>query len=257
MGYTNYRQGGDLSQTVAEQSQCIAEQSRRISELEQELERLRGKGRSRVKRAFSPKEVAAKKWVTLPWGEKWSKPFGFPAENASWFISGASAQGKSSFVMQLGKELCKYGTVLYLSYEERVNQSFQRRMGYLQMAEVQGKFRVATDDTYDELVERLRKPKSPKFVIVDSFQVAKDDAGFSYDKAVELMRRFTKKSFIYVSQEKKSSPMGSDALRLRYICDMKVRVMGYKAYCLGRSIGEAGSYYVVWKDGLIQTSNGL
>ena len=257
MERTNYRQGGNLSQTVAEQSHCIAEQSRRISELEQELERLRGKGRSRVKRAFSPKEVAAKKWVTLPWGEKWSKPFGFPSESASWFISGASAQGKSSFVMQLGKELCKYGTVLYLSYEERVNQSFQRRMGYLKMNEVQGKFRVATDDSYDELVARLRKPKSPKFVIVDSFQVAKDDAGFSYDKAVELMRRFTKKCFIYVSQEKKSSPMGSDALRLRYICDMKVRVMGYKAYCLGRSIGEAGSYYVVWKDGLIQTSNGL
>ena len=54
-----------------------------------------------MKRAYSPKEIAAKKWVTLPWGEKWSKPFGFPAENASWFISGASAQGKSSFVMQL------------------------------------------------------------------------------------------------------------------------------------------------------------
>mgnify|MGYP000358615607 FL=1 len=76
-----------------------------------------------MKRAYSPKEIAAKKWVTLPWDEKWSKPFGFPAENASWFISGASASGKSSFVMQLGKELCNYGTVLYMSYEEKINQS--------------------------------------------------------------------------------------------------------------------------------------
>ena len=83
-----------------------------------------------MKRAYSPKEIAAKKWVTLPWNEKWSKPFGFPAENASWFISGASASGKSSFVMQLGKELCNYGTVLYMSYEEKINQSFQRRMEY-------------------------------------------------------------------------------------------------------------------------------
>ena len=100
-----------------------------------------------TKRAYSPKEIAAKKWVTLPWGEQWSEPFGFPAENASWFISGASAQGKSSFVMQLGKELCKYGPVLYMSYEERVNQSFQRRMDYLGMNEVQGRFRVVTDDS--------------------------------------------------------------------------------------------------------------
>lgn len=210
-----------------------------------------------MKRAYSPKEIAAKKWVTLPWGEKWSKPFGEPADNASWFISGASASGKSSFVMQLAKELCKYGPVLYMSYEEGVNQSFQRRMDYLGMAEVQGRFRVVTDDSYDELVERLRKPKSPKFVIVDSFQVAVDDAGFSYEKAVELMKRFPKKCFIYISQEDKSQPTGKPARRLRYICDMKVRVMGYKAYCQGRAIGEAGTYYVVWKEGLIQTSNNL
>lgn len=206
-----------------------------------------------MKRAYSPKEIAAKKWVTLPWGERWSKPFGEPADNASWFISGASASGKSSFVMQLAKELCKYGPVLYLSYEEGVNQSFQRRMDYLGMAEVQGRFRVVTDDSYDELVERLRKPKSPKFVIVDSFQVAR----WTYDQAYELIRRFRRKCFIFISQEKKSAPMGADAVRLRYICDMKVRVMGYKAYCQGRAIGEAGTYYVVWKEGLIQTSNNL
>lgn len=206
-----------------------------------------------MKRAYSPKEIAAMKWVTLPWGEKWSAPFGFPAENASWFISGASASGKSSFVMQLAKELCNYGLVLYMSYEEKVNQSFQKRMGYLGMNEVQGKFRVATDDTYDELVSRLKKPKSPKFIIIDSFQVADWD----YPHAVELMEQFPKKCFIWISQEKKSQPMGSGAVRLKYICDMKIRVVGYKAYCQGRAIGEAGSYYVVWGDGIIQTSNNL
>ena len=25
-----------------------------------------------MKRAYSPKDIAAKKWVTLPWGEKWN-----------------------------------------------------------------------------------------------------------------------------------------------------------------------------------------
>lgn len=206
-----------------------------------------------MKRSYTPKDIAAKRWVTLPWDEKWSNPFGEPADNASWFVSGASASGKSSFVMQLGKELCKYGLVLYLSYEEGVNQSFQRRMDYLKMDEVQGRFRVVTDDTYEELVARLRKPKSPKFIIVDSFQVSE----WSYAQALELIRRFRRKCFIFISQEKKSAPMGSDAIRLRYICDMKVRVMGYKAYCQGRAIGEAGSYYVVWKEGLLRTSNNI
>lgn len=206
-----------------------------------------------MKRALTPRDIAAKKWKTLPWGEKWSKPFGFPADNASWFISGASASGKSSFVMQLGKELCKYGTVLYMSYEEKVNQSFQRRMRYLKMNEVQGKFRVVPGSSLDELTERLRKPKSPKFVVIDSFQVAPWD----YPDAVELMERFPKKCFIWISQEKKSQPMGGGAVRLKYICDMKVRVVGYKAYCQGRAIGDAGSYYVVWEEGIIQTSNNL
>lgn len=206
-----------------------------------------------MNRAYSPKEIAAKRWVTLSWDERWSRPFGFPAENASWFISGASASGKSSFVMQLAKELCRYGTVLYLSFEEKVNQSFQRRMGYLKMHEVQGRFRVLTESSYDELIERLKRPKSPKFIVVDSFQVA----AWDYPRAEALMKRFPKKCFIWISQEKKSQPMGSGAIKLRYICDMKVRVVGYKAYCQGRAIGEPGSYYVVWEEGIIQTSNNL
>ena len=207
-----------------------------------------------MKRALTPRDIAAKKWKTLPWGERWSKPFGFPAENASWFISGASASGKSSFVMQLGKELCKYGTVLYLSYEEGVNQSFQRRMGYLKMNEVQGRFRVVSGENYEEVVSRLKRPKSPKFVIVDSVQRA-ENAGWDYEKIVTAL--FPKKSFIFVSMEYKSQPLGKPAMRVKYLADMKVRVVGYKAYCQGRAIGDAGSYYVVWEEGIIQTSNNL
>lgn len=206
-----------------------------------------------MKRSFSPKEVAAKKWVTLPWGERWSAPFDFPADNACWFVSGAPASGKSSFVMQLSKEFCKYGAVVYLSYEEGVNQSFQRRMEYLGMNEVQGRFRVAVGDTYDEAVERLRKPKSPKFVIVDSFQ----RSGWTYEQCEALVARFPRKCFVFVSMEWKGQPMGKAAGRLRYLADMKVRVVGYKAYCQGRSVGEPGSYYAVWEEGIIQTSNNV
>ena len=203
------------------------------------------------KRAYSVRDIEAKKWVTLPWGEKWSLPFGYPADNARWFISGASASGKSSFVMQLAKELCNYGRVLYMSYEEGVNQSFQRRLGYLHMDEVQGRFRVAIGDTWDELVARLKKPKSAKFIIIDSFQVAPWD----YPEAVKLMETFPTRGFIWISQEKKSQPLGGGAVRLKYICDMKVRVVGYKAYCQGRSIGEAGSYFTVWEEGILKSSN--
>lgn len=206
-----------------------------------------------AKRAFSPKEVLAKKYKSLPWGEKWRVPFGDVPTNETWFISGASASGKSSFVMQLAKELCNYGTTLYLSYEEGISQSFQMRIKRERMSEVQGRFRVITDDTYEELAERLGRPKSAKFVIIDSFQ----ESGITYDQFMELISRFHRKSFIFISQEYKGEPAGKPAGRLKYKAGIKIRVVGYKAYCQGRFTGDPGSCYTIWEEGELRTSNNI
>ncbi len=155
--------------------------------------------------------------------------------------------------MQLAKELCNYGMTLYCSYEEGVGQSFKERIERFKMGEVQGRFRVVTSDSYDELVERLAKPKSSHFVIVDSFQVS----GWTYEQAKQLIDRFPAKSFIFISQEHKGQPMGKPAIRLRYIAGIKVRVAGYKAFCKGRFTEDPGSYYVVWEEGVLRTSNNI
>ncbi len=205
-----------------------------------------------AKRAYSPKEVLAKTYKTLPWGEKWSGPFGAVPVNETWFISGASASGKSSFVMQLAKELANYGMVLYCSYEEGVSQSFKERIERFGMREVQGRFRVITDDnTFEDLMERLAKPKSPHFVIIDSFQ----DAEMTYEQFKQMRGRFPAKSFIFISQEYKGQPMGKPAARLKYKAGIKIRVVGYKAFCQGRFTGNPGSYYTVWEEGIIRTTN--
>lgn len=206
-----------------------------------------------TKRAYSPKEIEAKRYDCLPWEDRWSAPFGYPPINETWFIEGSSASGKSSFVMQLGKELCKYGKVLYASYEEGVSQSFKERIEREKMSEVQGRFIVAVDDSYEELVERLQKRKSPTFVIIDSFQ----EAYWSYEQARELITSFPRKSFIFISQEDKGQPMGKPAKRLRYKAGIKVRVSGFKAYCRGRYTGDPGSYYVVWEEGVMRTTNNV
>ena len=206
-----------------------------------------------AKRAYSPKEISSKTYKNLPWGKTWSVPFGEPTETETWFVMGPSASGKSSFVMQLAKELCEYGTVLYVSYEEGVSHSFQERIERYQMHEVQGRFRVVTDDSLEELTARLSKPKSAKFVIIDSFQYA----GWTYEQTKALVERFNRKSFIFISQEYKGQPLGKAATRLRYMAGMKVRVAGFKAYCQGRFTGDPGSYYTVWEEGIIRTSNNL
>lgn len=206
-----------------------------------------------MKRAYSPKEIAAKTYKVLPWSGKWEAAFGQPEENSTWFISGASASGKSSFVMQLAWELTHYGQVLYLSYEEGVSKSFQERVVRFGLDERQGWFRVATADTVEDLAARLKKRHSAKFIIVDSYQ----DAGWEWPETKALLEAFPKKSFIFISQEAKGHPLGKPAVRLRYKAGVKVRVAGYRAYCQGRFNPDAGNSFVVWEEGVMRTTNNV
>lgn len=208
-------------------------------------------------RAYTPRDIEAKRYECFDWDGEWLGAFGNPSMDSRWGIQGISASGKSSFAMQLSKKLCEYGPTVYLSYEEGVSKEFQRRLQYLHMGETQGRFSVVTDETVEEVAERLSRRKSPRFVIVDSFQVGCELYGWSYERAVELMRRFPQKGFVFILQEDKGQPLGKPAKRLKYIVDMKVRVAGYKAYCQGRSAGEPGNSYVVWEEGVLMTSNNL
>ena len=116
-----------------------------------------------AKRAYSPKDVANIKCKALPFEGQWKDVFDQPEEGDTWFISGPSASGKSSFVMQFAKMLCGIGSVLYVSLEEGVGLSMQRRLAQFKMTDVQGSFRLITDGDIKALEERLAKPKSAKF----------------------------------------------------------------------------------------------
>ena len=203
-------------------------------------------------RAYNPREVSHKKYEVIKWNGQWRESFGRPAMNETWFISGASAQGKSSFVMQLAKKFCEYGKTLYVSAEEGIRQSFQRRLEMFEMNSVGRKLSIIEDPDINLLKERLSKPKSPRFIIIDSFQMA----NWTYQDAMELIEKFNKKSFIFISQEYKSRPMGADAVRLRYAAGVKIRVSGFMALCSGREKETAGGGgFVVWDEGAIRYGN--
>ena len=203
-------------------------------------------------RAYNPREVSQKKYEVIKWNGQWRESFGRPAMNETWFISGASAQGKSSFVMQLAKKLCEYGKTLYVSAEEGIRQSFQRRLEMFEMNSVGRKLSIIEDPDINLLKERLSKPKSPRFIIIDSFQMA----NWTYQDAMELIEKFNKKSFIFISQEYKSRPMGADAVRLRYAAGVKIRVSGFMALCSGREKETAGGGgFIVWDEGAIRYGN--
>lgn len=206
-----------------------------------------------MRRAYSPKEIAKKKYKLLSWGGRWVETFGQPMENSMWFISGASASGKSSFVMQLAYELTHYGRVLYLSAEEGTGKSFQDRMIRYGLDKRQGWFRVVVGDTAADMKLRLKSRNSAKFIIVDSYQ----DAGWEWPETKALFEAFPKKCFIFISQVSKGKPIGKSAERLKYKADVKVNVIGFRAYCQGRFSPGAGNCFVVWDEGVVRTSNEL
>ena len=199
-----------------------------------------------MRKPYSPREIRRLSTQLLDWDEEWSSVFGHPAVNESWFVCGSSGGGKSSFVMQLSKELCRFGRVLYASYEEGVRPSFRRRISYLRMDEVQGRFHVVTDDSYEELRARLSKPKSARYVVIDSIQ----ESGMNYPELEALVKDFSRKGFVFVSQEMRGQPLGRTAVRLRYLAGVKVWVRGYKAWSQSRESCSPGAYYTVWEEGV-------
>lgn len=207
-----------------------------------------------AKRAYSPKDVAKINHKTLPFTGKWKEVFGEPQLGDTWFVSGASASGKSSFVMQLAKMLCGIGSVLYISLEEGVGVSMQQRLARFKMDEVQGAFRIITDGDMEALADRLAKPKSAKFIIVDSYQYAYD-AGWEYKPTKELIDRFKHKTFIFISQEDRGKPIGKPAIRLKYAAGVKVKTQGFRAYCQGRYTVNVSEYYDIWPEKEVEVYN--
>ena len=195
-------------------------------------------------RAYSASEVLAKKVPSIPFEGKWRAAFGEPGRTGVWLVWGQSANGKSSFAMQLARELCKYGKVAYNSLEESLSLSFQQNMQRCRMGEVGGRFLILDRESLEELSLRLDKQRSPDFIIIDSLQYT----GLNYAEYKRLKEKHPKKLFIFISHADGDRPKGATATKVQYDADMKILVQGYRAICKGRYIPEAGQHYSIWAE---------
>lgn len=195
-------------------------------------------------RALSVNEVLNQKKQTFPFEGKWAEAFGRPERTGVWFVWGNSGNGKSSFVMQLCKELCKYDRVAYDSLEEGDSLTMQQSLMRHGMASVGRKFALLNCEAIDDLKTRLRRRKSYNIVVVDSFQYTQ----MTYRDYIGLKEAFRDKLFIFISHASGRMPSGKAAVSVMYDASLKVWVEGYTAFSKGRFIGETGKY-TIWQEG--------
>ena len=196
-----------------------------------------------AKRAFSPKQVFSMRKETFSLSEEWQLAFGEPETVGTWFVWGNSGNGKSSFMMQLAKELCRFGKVIYNSLEEGLSLSFQEQLRRHGMQEVNRQLLIITEDM-ETLKVRLRKRRCPRVVIIDSLQYT----GLTFESYQELVGEFPRHLFVFSCQARGSKPDGRSACRIMYDAMLKIWVEGYRAHSKGRFFGER-KYIDIWHEG--------
>nr|WP_290376153.1 hypothetical protein [Muribaculum intestinale] len=195
-------------------------------------------------RAYSVNEAMSMKKKTIPFTGAWADAFGNPERKGVWFVWGQSGNGKTSFMMQLSKELCKFGKVAYNSLEQGVSLSMQQTLAQHGMIDVNRRFVLLNREPIAELSERLAKPKSADFVIIDSFQYTQ----MGIREYMDFVGRHPNKLIIFVSQADGRNPDGRTARKAMFDADQKIFVEGFRAMSKGRFFGPVGSY-TVWEEG--------
>lgn len=160
------------------------------------------------------------------------------------FFWGNSGNGKSSAVMAFAKMLARSGKTLYVSKEEGYSLSFQNTLRRFDMQECGASFQVVDNESVEGLVERLSKPKSPEFIIIDSVQAM----GISSRIYKQLREQLRNKLLVLVSQADGKRPAGRAAVAMMYDADLKIWVEGHTAFSKGRFMGETKEY-VTWEEG--------
>lgn len=196
-----------------------------------------------AKQALSVSQLLAQKRNTLDLGEAMRQAFGEPEDKGVWLIWGNSGNGKTTFALQLAKELSRNGKVLYNSLEEGSSLSLMNAAARVGLADVGNKVQFVCEDI-PTLTARLKKRRSPKIVLIDSYQYAQ----LKYADYLSFKRALPNHLLVFVSHADGSKPAGRSAVSVMYDAMLKIWVEGYRAFSKGRFIGELGEVDI-WPEG--------
>lgn len=196
-----------------------------------------------MKKAISVNELLSMRMETLPLEGAWRDAFGEPERHGVWFVWGGSGSGKTTFVLQLCKELCRFGRVAYDSLEEGACKTMQDAFIRTGMQDVARRLVLLDCEDMASLSARLKKRRSPDFVVIDSLQYT----GMNYSDFKRLKEAHRDKLLIFISRARGTLPSTRVGVSVMYDAGLKIWVEGYRAFSKGRTFGEKG-YYTVWPE---------
>ena len=199
-----------------------------------------------MRRALNVRDILNKKYDVFPFEGKWKDAFDTPEVRGCWFVWGNSGNGKTSFVMQLCKELCKYDRVAFNSLEEGTSLTVQNNLRRFGMAEVSRHLAFIKEDI-PTLKIRLRRHKSFNIVIIDSFQYTQ----MSYKEYIKFKEAHRNKLLIFISHADGRNPDGRSAKKVMYDAALKIYVEGFRAFSKGRFFGSVG-HFTIWDEGAVR-----
>ena len=197
-------------------------------------------------RAYSPSEILKMKKKEFAFNGEWLDAFDCPELCGVWFVWGNSGNGKTSFIMQLCRELSRFGKVAINALEEAQSKSVKDAIRRFGMDDLDGKVQFLCEPL-SELTERLAKKRSADFVIVDSFQYTQ----LTYKQYIAFKEANKKKLIVFVSHADGKKPAGRAAVSVMYDAALKIWIEGYRAFSKGRYIGITG-VLDIWKDGALE-----
>lgn len=208
-----------------------------------------------MQRAVSVNHLYTKKFEILNLSGHFAELMGHPEKTGSWIIWGDSGNGKTSFACQLCKYLTQFDKVMYNSREEGLSETMRLAFKRTKMEEVAKKIILLDNESTEDMAERLRKQRAAKIVVVDSVQHSR----ITIPQYKALLKEFKDVLFIWISHEDKKLPKGGVADFIRYDASVKIRVVGFKAFCLSRYKSDTIPYIIAkdkandyWATGLLE-----
>lgn len=194
-------------------------------------------------RNYGVNDIEQWKFNDIEMPKEWHDHLGDLAEGFRMLIHGKSGHGKTEYVMRLAKVLAMhYGKVNHNNVEQGRSKTLQAAFIRNNMKEIPpGKWTLCdkSQRVFETWFKRLRARNSGRVIILDSL----DYMHMTFDQFKLLHETFKHKSIVIVCWD---DPFDTNAKKIKYLCDIKVKVHNFRAKIVSRFGGNKP--YVIWKN---------